>query len=35
MTDNERLLTVLNQLLVDELTAISQYLTNQAQGTGG
>ncbi len=35
MKGSERLLTVLNQLLADELTRISQYLANQTQGIGG
>jgi bacterioferritin (cytochrome b1) len=28
MTGNEKLVTVLNQLLADELTAISQYMVH-------
>ena len=35
MKGSEKLLTVLNQLLVDELTAISQYPANQTQGVRG
>lgn len=35
MKGSERLLTVLNKLLADELTAISQCMASQSQGIGG